>query len=356
MASVHRPFSVDGGIPLVRVAVLEPIGLLFHGFGLNMDSIVRKGGFPRIPASPNDFYSYNDAVSILGIGAKQSGIEQMGLMLGKLGGLPSLGQYGDYIATAPTLYRAMLRASALIKWISPHLSLSLHREGSNMAWRMRHPCSGSKNSHHGYFHTTTLLLEVARRATSPDWVPEEIRIGDKAHAGAAIQHLFGAQVRYVEDEWAVVFPRRILIQPMCAWNQPAGGSTRESLMDSVIPPDFASTLTILIRSLLATRNVNEEMFARICGLSLRSFQRQLADNGGYRFREFVSQVRFNEAKSLLMDQELQINEVAQALGYSEQANFTRAFVRWVGMPPGEYRKHVMFSESTSAASMAAGAK
>jgi len=354
MAHVRRPFSVDDGIPLVRVAVLEPIGPLFRGFGLNLDSIVRKGGFPRIPTSPIDFYSYNNAVTILGIGAKQSGIAQMGLMLGKLGGLPSLGQYGDYIATAPTLYRAMLRASALIKWISPHLSLSLHREGSNIAWRMSHP--SSRNSHHGYFHTTTLLLEVARRATSPDWVPEEIRIGDKAHAGAAIQQLFGTRVRYVEDQWAVVFPRRILIQPMRAWNQPAVGKTRESLMDSIIPPDFESTLRALIRSLLATRNVNEEMFARICGLSLRSFQRQLADNGGYRFREFVSQVRFNEAKSLLMDQELQITEVAQALGYSEQANFTRAFVRWVGMPPGEYRRHAMFGESTSAASMATGAK
>ncbi len=257
MATVHRSFSVDGGIPLVRVAVLEPIGLLFRGFGLNLDSIVSKGGFPRIPTSPIDFYSYNDAVTILGIGAKQSGIEQMGLMLGKLGGLPSLGQYGDYIATAPTLYRAMLRATALIKWISPHLSLSLHREGSNMAWRMRHPSSRSNNSHHGYFHTTTLLIEVARRATSSDWVPDEIRVGDKAHAGAAIQHLFGAQVRHVEDQWAIVFPRRILIQPMCAWNQPAEGNTRESLMDSVISPDFASSLRILIRSLLATRNVNE---------------------------------------------------------------------------------------------------
>lgn len=336
--------------------MLEPVGLLFRGFGLNLDSIVSKGGFPRIPTSSIDFYSYNDAVTILGIGAKQSGIEQMGLMLGKLGGLPSLGQYGDYIATAPTLYRAMLRATALIKWISPHLSLSLHREGSSMAWRMSHPSSRSNNSHHGYFHTTTLLIEIARRATSPDWVPDEIRVGDKAHAGAAVQQLFGAQVRYVEGQWAVVFPRRILSQPMYAWNQPTGGNTRESLMDSVISQDLASSLKILIRSFLATRNVNEEMFARICGLSLRSFQRQLADNGGYRFREFVSQVRFNEAKSLLMDQELPLNEVAQALGYSEQANFTRAFVRWVGMPPEEYRKHVMFGESTSAASMAAGAK
>lgn len=324
------------------------MSLLFRGFGLNLDSIVSRGGFPPIPASSMDFYTYNDAVSLLGVGAKQSGIEHMGLMLGKLGGLSALGQYGDYIAAAPTLYRAMMRATALIKWISPHLGLSLQREGPRMAWQMMHPASRSKNSHHGYFHTATLLIEIVRRATSPDWVPDEIRIGDSAYAGAAIQELLGTEVRYVENQWAVVFPRRLLAQPMREWPRPAEAGSRESLMDGIISQDFESSLKVLVRSLLATRHVNEEMFARICGLSLRSFQRQLAENGGYRFREFVSQVRFDEAKSLLSDRRRPLNEVGRALGYSEQANFTRAFVRWAGMPPGEYRKHAMWDRSTRA--------
>ena len=48
-------------------------------------------------------------------------------------------------------------------------------------------------------------------------------------------------------------------------------------------------------------------------------------------------MRHNEALILLGDPRLAIDDVAAKLGYSDTANFARAFRRWTGTTPGAYR-------------------
>jgi AraC-like DNA-binding protein len=40
---------------------------------------------------------------------------------------------------------------------------------------------------------------------------------------------------------------------------------------------------------------------------------------------------------MLRETKLSVTEIAFALGYFDHANFTRAFNRWVGCTPSEYR-------------------
>lgn len=71
-------------------------------------------------------------------------------------------------------------------------------------------------------------------------------------------------------------------------------------------------------------------------MSLRSFQRQLAkDNLNY--SRLVEQVRYETAICLLQDPTLKLIEIALELGYADAANFTRAFKRWTGMSPSQFR-------------------
>lgn len=55
-------------------------------------------------------------------------------------------------------------------------------------------------------------------------------------------------------------------------------------------------------------------------------------------REYLSSLKLQEAKMLLQQPEISINEIANRLGYKNLAHFSRQFKRWTGSNPTEFRK------------------
>ena len=92
--------------------------------------------------------------------------------------------------------------------------------------------------------------------------------------------------------------------------------------------------------MLATRMAEGEMqietVARALGASTRSLQRRLA-KAGLSFQELLEHTRRDAASEYLSNSQLSIGEVAYLLGYSEPAAFHRAFKRWHGITPREFR-------------------
>lgn len=57
------------------------------------------------------------------------------------------------------------------------------------------------------------------------------------------------------------------------------------------------------------------------------------------FRVLLNQVRFERACELLQESDVTVEQIALLLGFSDPANFSRAFRRAIGVPPSDYRKH-----------------
>lgn len=81
-----------------------------------------------------------------------------------------------------------------------------------------------------------------------------------------------------------------------------------------------------------------EQLARSLGLSPRTLRRQL-HGAGVTYSSLLSEVKSQWADELLANHSLSIDHVAELLGYEETTNFRRAFKRWKGMTPSQYRKH-----------------
>ena len=72
----------------------------------------------------------------------------------------------------------------------------------------------------------------------------------------------------------------------------------------------------------------------------RTLQRRLRDEGTS-FAKVRDSMRREMAVKLLRKQDLAVYEVAFLLGYSEPSTFYRAFRRWTGIAPLQYRaKHL----------------
>jgi AraC-like DNA-binding protein len=72
-------------------------------------------------------------------------------------------------------------------------------------------------------------------------------------------------------------------------------------------------------------------------LTERTLQRRLADEGAT-LSALVDQIRCELAQGHLRHPGLSVTDVAFMLGYSEASAFHRAFRRWTGRSPGDFRK------------------
>lgn len=79
-----------------------------------------------------------------------------------------------------------------------------------------------------------------------------------------------------------------------------------------------------------------EDVAEHLALSPRSLRRKLEDEGTT-FRGLVDHERKLLAAQLLETTQMKLDELGLQLGYADTASFTRAFRRWYGTSPGEFR-------------------
>jgi len=85
--------------------------------------------------------------------------------------------------------------------------------------------------------------------------------------------------------------------------------------------------------------------ARI-GISVRTLQRKLAE-AGLNYGELVEHIRFDQACHELQNSKLHLCEISSRLGYRDPSSFSRAFTRWAGMPPRQYRQRLTRSAERS---------
>lgn len=87
--------------------------------------------------------------------------------------------------------------------------------------------------------------------------------------------------------------------------------------------DYAIHIQPIIASLGISPNYGLEVFQKIYNMSPR---------------KYLSDLKLQEAKILLQQPELSLNEIANRLGYKNLSHFSRQFKRWTGINPSEFRK------------------
>jgi AraC-like DNA-binding protein len=122
-----------------------------------------------------------------------------------------------------------------------------------------------------------------------------------------------------------------------ASQQSAVGSNGSSLEQALRPR---------LRAALSGGQADIDRMAALIGVSVRTLQRRLKDDGRG-FADVVEDFRREEATRLLSDPTLQLVEITSRLGYSEQTSFTRAFRRWTNTTPGEWRESRRKAEKVS---------
>ena len=100
---------------------------------------------------------------------------------------------------------------------------------------------------------------------------------------------------------------------------------------------------------LANSDLNVSMLATNVGLSRVHIHRKLKELTNLSARDFIKNIRLQQAANLLKEKKLTISEVAYATGYSNLSHFSTSFKEAYGMSPKEYMQahHTAAGSTTS---------
>jgi len=86
------------------------------------------------------------------------------------------------------------------------------------------------------------------------------------------------------------------------------------------------------------KDISLEKVSSELGLSIHYVSKYFKEKMGMNFIDYLLELRVTKAKKLLTDSELQIQEIAEEVGYLNTNSFIRMFRKYTGVSPGEYRK------------------
>jgi AraC-like DNA-binding protein len=191
------------------------------------------------------------------------------------------------------------------------------------------------------FAFANIVLRM-RVALGTHWCPRAVRFAAPPPASDAKHcRVFGCPVSFEVPESVIVIDRAALSLPMqrpdpnlLAILEKHANMLIEQLGSEAHP--VGRTRDAILQG-LRDGDVSIARTARRLGMSVRSLQRELQSNG-QKFEALVDECRHELARRYLGDRSLSIQEVAHLLAFVDLRGFYRAFRRWEGSTPAQFRK------------------
>jgi len=156
-----------------------------------------------------------------------------------------------------------------------------------------------------------------------------------------LQTALACPLAFNQSETRLVLPHafldRALVAPNSALLAYLERHARALLTKVRDPTSTSERVRTLLSERLREGEPTQASVAKLCGMSERTLQRRLQEEATT-FAQLLDEVRHALARMYLTDSQLAVFEVAFLLGYSEPSAFNRAFRRWTGASPSEFRR------------------
>lgn len=330
-----------GAIPLVRTGVLLPFVRFLDEIGAPCERLLETARLsPHIVHRPDALLPLHQGLKFLDHAARSQGVENLGMLVGQQTRLMELADLGQLLSPAMTLSAALALLVKVVGLYNSGERLTLDHRGDNVVFSHAFRLGEATGRRHGDFFTLMLMIDVIRLAAGPGWRPSAVWLCvSEAGRRKLYESTLGTAVFFAANCWAVVFDRSLLEERLryCRPARALPADPLELLRRAAPAVDFAGSLRQLIASLLPHGNPRIGTVAEVANLSIRTLQRRLAaENRTY--SRLLEEARLQVALRLLGQKQTKLVDVAFELGYSDAANFTRAFRRWRGVPPRTARR------------------
>ncbi|MFI8481067.1 AraC family transcriptional regulator [Pseudomonas sp. NPDC078700] len=317
----------------------------YHAFalskGLNPVELLAEAKLPSdMLNSQETMISYRKFVNLLNISALKCNDPLFGLHYGLHQGISVFGPLIYLIRNARTVGDAlhdlgnyfhlhMGAAEVRIEVQGNHILLCYHTEDQNLV---------------GLPQAAELAISVGaqlmRTLLGARWQPQGVLLQHAALASSNnYRRAWDVTPQFNSPYNAWLFDAKLLDIPLSSADEELHKLLQAHLdnLDELQINELPSYVQQLLRNFLPNGRVTIEQIADYMMLSTRTLQRYLAEEGTS-FQNLLDQTRQSLATRYLRDSSTSLTQLAELLGYSELSAFSRAFQRWTGVSPREWKK------------------
>ncbi|GGA87095.1 transcriptional regulator [Brucella endophytica] len=264
----------------------------------------------------------------------------LGLETGMREKITSVGLVGYAMLTAATVGEAVKLGLDLQKDTGSMLEFDTRVEADGIA------VTAASRFHDPEIHVFLVeeafasFMGIATGLVGEGFRPLRVDLAYPAPAHAEVYNqVFGCPVRFGQLGNAFVFSPAWYCRPLVT----ADSFTHRQLLEFMAynrarnreAAEIIASVERVLRQKLDSRNHISKV-ARALGMSERTLRRRLSESG-VSFQSILDGVRKNRALELLANQNMPVEQIAFAVGFSDPHNFRRAFRRWTGATPGALR-------------------
>jgi AraC-like DNA-binding protein len=186
------------------------------------------------------------------------------------------------------------------------------------------------------------VVRLFRLLYKPDFAPIAVSLARPCPPGYEQQYekSFHAPVTFDAPYSEICLDRAAVDEPLMGGNREIAHQNDRIIEDYMAALDKADIITrvkqIIIQS-LSSGNCNKQRVANEMAMSPSALQQKLAERKSS-FQELLNQVRQSLALAYMEQARVSITEMSFMLGFSDTSSFTRAFRRWTGKSPRDYRR------------------
>ena len=191
--------------------------------------------------------------------------------------------------------------------------------------------------------TFSATVTVLQSITGQNIFPVEISFQHEAHENTALyDETFQCPVKFNQPSNFIAYRTKDLNIRTAKADESINRFFQERMDEEARGIEISAYKLIadikkLITSALPSGIPRIELVCDQLGLSKRSLNRRLSESG-HNFRMLVSESQREVSEDLLKNTAHSVGEIAFQTGFSEQSAFNRAFKRWTGFSPAEFRK------------------
>ena len=240
--------------------------------------------------------------------------------------------------TLKDAFERLIRYSRIITDVE---KLSFEETSENFRFKIHLPEGKHYFPYEDYDAAFAIVIHLCRQSCGENFSPKHIVMQRPEPACVdKFYELFRCSIDFNADGYEIRFNKQDIVKQLPAANERLALMNDKVVMDYLVELDKDDIVLRVKQKMidqLAAGNVTQKDIAETLHMSERSLQRKLADRKTS-YKKVLDEVRSELARGYINDARLSLNEITYLLGFSEPANFTRAFKRWHGTSPSDYRK------------------
>jgi AraC-like DNA-binding protein len=335
------------GIDILRVLMIEARWAIriaddLRRSGHALDGLLKEVGLVRADlSSAEDRIPYAAYVGLIERAAVLLGDPGYGLKLGASHGVRDNGLIGFIALNSPTLKDALANIERYVRVTNEGIDAVFEADRQGATLRFRETDEALRGLRHNSEQAAVQIvkgaLEITRRRATP--VRVEFMHG-RPNARIDYERTFGCPIKFRAEWDGVVFAEETLRLPVIGSDNKLL-RVLEAACRKIIGPaprkhDLIHSVREYVVHRLARGAATIDDVARHFNMSSKTLERRLGERGTS-YRALVESIRRDLAKRYLAASGLRLQQIAYLLGYSEPAPLARAFKRWTGTTPMQYR-------------------